>query len=337
MKKELKQLFGFLAGRYGYRMFRLLNGRKLLILYYHRVVKAAEFQEVNYKHMCIDAHMFKEQIKFLAESYDPIGEKEIISNIENSRKMPAHPVWITFDDGYRDNFLNAYPILKKYKVPATFFATTGFINRQTMPCEDYIAQAVRRTTLKEVKLVLDGKEIVFPLDTEISRENSKRALWEILDKTHGLQQQFLDKLIAGFRVPLEDVTGLFMEWDEVKQMSRDGFSIGAHTVTHRPLSQLTEGEIAHEISESKHEIERVLGQTVHSFAYPKGKASDYDASICSPLLKKFGFKLGVTTFGGYNRLDSGSNSFNLRRMGLSRDDTFDFFKLKVSAGCFWQK
>ena len=128
-----------------------------------------------------------------------------------------------------------------------------------------------------------------------------------------------------------------MNWDEIRQMSDNGFAIGAHTVSHRILSILNEDEIMQEISESKYEIEKILGKKVFSFAYPRGKKSDYNPDACFTVLRNYDFKLGVTTVGGNNNLDANQDYFNLRRMGFSYDDTLNFFKFKVNTGCFWQK
>jgi len=65
------------------------------------------------------------------------------------------------------------------------------------------------------------------------------------------------------------------------------------------------------------------------------KKGDYNLQESIPILEKNGFKLAVTTSGGFNKI--GNENFALRRMGLSYEDTFDIFKFKISLGGFWQK
>jgi peptidoglycan/xylan/chitin deacetylase (PgdA/CDA1 family) len=129
----------FIAVTFGNRLcvsaIRYLNRRKLRILCYHRITRSGEAGHTRDKNMCTRSEAFEEQMKYLRESSHPVGEAEIISAIENGSALPAHPVWVTFDDGYKDNYTTAYPILRKFNIPATFFITTGFINLEVVPAE----------------------------------------------------------------------------------------------------------------------------------------------------------------------------------------------------------
>lgn len=268
MKTIIKQTVGYAIGnKFCSSVFRFINRKKLNIIYYHRVIKNGDFVNSASMHLCVDYESFEKQMKFLSQFYNPVGERDIISAMEGKSKIPEYPVWVTFDDGYKDNYTYAYPVFKRYRIPATFFITTGFINKQVLPYED----------------------------------------------------------------------DLFMNWEEIQEMSNHGFAIGAHTVNHNILSTLSVQEIEKEISESKYEIETKLGKEVFSFAYPRGKRTDFVGDICFPVLQSCGFKLGVTTIGGTNSLVSEKNRFTLKRMGVSYEDTLDFFKIKVSAGSFWQR
>jgi peptidoglycan/xylan/chitin deacetylase (PgdA/CDA1 family) len=105
-------------------------------LYYHRVTKDGEEAHTKVKDMCTRYEAFEEQMRHLKQYYHPVGEEEIIAAIENRRNLPEHSVWVTFDDGYKDNYTNAYPILKELNIPATFFITTGFIDQKHVPADD---------------------------------------------------------------------------------------------------------------------------------------------------------------------------------------------------------
>ncbi|MGB9609260.1 MAG: polysaccharide deacetylase family protein [Minisyncoccia bacterium] len=99
-----------------YRIIKILNKNpKLIILIYH---------SVNPDHRwSISPKNFEEQIKWLADNYPIISLK----NFPNFQK---DSIAITFDDGYEDNYLYTFPILKKYNCPATIFITTGFITKE---------------------------------------------------------------------------------------------------------------------------------------------------------------------------------------------------------------
>jgi len=272
MKTLLKYIAGVVLGNNcSFRLSRSLSKNRLIVLYYHRVVHKEECKEIDPREgMYTDIDVFAKQMEFLKKYYNFVSESSIVKAIENNKPLTDYPLWLTFDDGWSDNYINAFPILRKYNIPATFFVTTGYI---------------------------DG----------IFSPNKFRR------------------------------KDYFMAWQQIKEVSEHGISIGAHTVSHRSLSSLSDGEIEKEIATSKDEIERRIGNKVISFAYPFGKGEHFDSQKCLPILKKNNFKLAVTTIGGFNTLDSTGDTFNLRRIGLSYDDTISIFKFKIGIGSFWQK
>jgi peptidoglycan/xylan/chitin deacetylase (PgdA/CDA1 family) len=281
MKSAFKKIIGLLLGNnLSFRIVRLVNKKKLIVIYYHRVIKRKEVVSKIAAKICTGLNEFEQQMKFLSRYFNPISEEGIIAAIENG-KVPDYPVWVTFDDGYKDNHINAYPILKKYNVPATIFITTGYVNKQYLPDKELI-------TLNSPK-------------QDVDTEN------------------------------------LFMDWDEIRQISRSGIDIGAHTISHRLLSSLPKEEVVKEIVESKNEIERRIEKKVFSFAYPHGKEEDYNLEVCLPILKKCGIKLAVSTMGGANNFTLDDRLLNLNRLGVSIEDSLNFFRFKVSAGSSWQK
>ncbi len=202
-------------------LVKTCNKSKLVIIYYHRIVGNDEIRNLINKNMCTMMESFESQMKFLAEQYTPVSEMEILSALDGKKPLPAHPVWVTFDDGYKDNFIHAVPVLKKYEIFATFFITTGFINQLVCPKEE----------------------------------------------THLNYQK------------------LFMSWDDIKNLSEEGFGIGCHTVNHSILSSLPESEMVTEIKGSQREIEEKLGKPVYTFTYPHGKYRDCAFQIAVPILK----------------------------------------------------
>ncbi|MBI5749834.1 MAG: polysaccharide deacetylase family protein, partial [Nitrospinae bacterium] len=91
------------------------------ILVYHRVADE--------RHESVSASVknFSRQISFLNKYFSIITMERLINSIKNREPLPLNSIVITFDDGYKDVFTNAYPILKKYNIPATVFITTDYI------------------------------------------------------------------------------------------------------------------------------------------------------------------------------------------------------------------
>jgi len=267
LKCLLKKIIALVMGNtFSFRVVRFFHRKKLIVLCYHRVVSEQDEQCLHESGMCVDARCFDAQMAFLSKHYHLVSEREVIDFFENNKKMPPYAAWVTFDDGYRDNYTNALPILKKYKVPATVFVTTGYINS---------AEATRDT--------------------------------------------------------------LFMRWDDLYRLNKEGVAIGAHTVTHPKLSQLSDEEIAREIAASKDDIEQKLNTGVVSFAYPFGKSEHFPFKRCKRFLEDNNLKVAVSTIGGLNNIKQKESRLNLRRINLDYGDTVCLFRAKLASGSFWQR
>jgi peptidoglycan/xylan/chitin deacetylase (PgdA/CDA1 family) len=105
--------FGFLAFH---------ENRAVPVLNYHKV-------EDLHHALSVSAQEFEEQMKYLRQKgYTSITPEQLVNYLQAGTPLPHRPILITFDDGYADNFSNAYPIMQKYGFTATIFLATGFVN-----------------------------------------------------------------------------------------------------------------------------------------------------------------------------------------------------------------
>ncbi|MBC7329537.1 polysaccharide deacetylase family protein [bacterium] len=82
----------------------------------------------------VTPRLFEKQIRYpLARNFKVLSLAQLIEYIQRNSQLPSRSVVITFDDGYKNNYIYAYPILRKYKLPATIFLTTGLINGSIKP------------------------------------------------------------------------------------------------------------------------------------------------------------------------------------------------------------
>lgn len=100
------------------------QGVKVLVLNYHKI-------ENNNHSLSVPPWDFETQMKYLVDhGYTSIAPDDLHAALAGEAKLPENPVLITFDDGYRDNYANAFPILKKYKLKATIFVITSFLGKR---------------------------------------------------------------------------------------------------------------------------------------------------------------------------------------------------------------
>jgi peptidoglycan/xylan/chitin deacetylase (PgdA/CDA1 family) len=111
--------------------------RRLVLLGYHSVSRLENARELKgdlYRHLSVPADVFERQMQYLKDhGYTCISFADLAAIERKERLMPAHPVIVYFDDGYRDNFVNAYPILKKMEIPATLFIAVDCVEGRGNP------------------------------------------------------------------------------------------------------------------------------------------------------------------------------------------------------------
>jgi CelD/BcsL family acetyltransferase involved in cellulose biosynthesis/peptidoglycan/xylan/chitin deacetylase (PgdA/CDA1 family) len=264
---------------------------------------------------------FRAQMKYLARHFSCVSLDDFAAG-KIDEKEAGYSVAITFDDGYRDNFTNALPILKEFRIPATIFLATGFIGTGDIPWYDKVCLAFKLTVQKELRLDRPGVSAC-SLRTQQERvavmQQTLDAL-RVMDEDPG--NSLMDDLFHALRVPRELTLPNFMlNWDEVRQMTAHNISFGAHTVTHPVLSQVKSDRLSMEIETSKKTIEEKLQNEVIHFAYPFGKPADIGPDARS-VVAQAGFKTAVTTVPGFN--SANDDPLSLKRYTPWAADIDDF-------------
>jgi peptidoglycan/xylan/chitin deacetylase (PgdA/CDA1 family) len=281
--------------------------RNVQILAYHRINEGYDpFFPT------IPIAVFARQMDYLSSNFDVLPLEEAIARIIK-KDIPDNVLVLTFDDGYKDNYLNAFPILRKFSIPATIFLSTDPIDSERVLWHDLIFSAFRETC-KSCLIWPDNKFDKYPLRTLEERliaQNKVLKFLRSLDRSDRLL--WIDRLRESLGVEnMKGPRNLMLTWNDIKKMSRNGISFGSHTVNHPILSRISPDEVRKEIYESKRVIEEHLGVPVRTFAYPNGKREDFTEATKS-ILREAGYICGLTTIFGANEPDQ--DLFELRRGG----------------------
>ena len=260
---------------------------------------------------------FEKQIVHLAKNYKIISLDEIVKRVIKKRSL-RRCIAITFDDGFRDNYENAYPILKRYNVPATIFLTTGYIENRTAPWFIKLRYIFMKTEQTHFELSHKGTTISCPMRTRNEKfAASGKAMTYLKNCPDEERLPLLDRLCEELELnECQGLDNLMLTWDQIKEMARHGISFGAHTVNHPILSRISIEMAKKEIQESKRTIEAIIGKPVTIFAYPFGKKSQYTPQIF-PILQELQFKCAVTT-------ESKSNTHSINLFELNRPVPWEF-------------
>lgn len=283
----------------GARFFarRAPGWRGLLVLNYHRVGNHSE-QPWDHSLWSASAEALDWQLATLAAEAEVIGPADVQAAQESNSR--ARRVLITFDDGYRDNFEIAYPLLRRHGLTATFFLATGFIDEPRIGWWDELAWMVRKAGAKSLpagdwlaqSVPLQAKEV---------------AIATLVERYKGLPSEhagaFLDYVAAGAesgRCDPMEASEMWMTWEMAREMRRGGMSIGGHTVDHPVLARLPPEQQAIEISRCASRLAEELGEQMAWFAYPVGGRDSFTAET-QQMLRAEGVQLAFSFYGGWAR------------------------------------
>lgn len=272
------------------------KGNKYVVLLYHRVIND-KIDDLVDNYILTDE--FYDQIKFLNRNYDIIK----FDDIKNYNSLNNIGIIITFDDGYIDNYINAYPILKNQNNSAMFFVLSKYIN-SNRPIWDREICILYKYYL-ENKQEPEFKEIFINENLNI---NQFKNIWHLIRFLKNKKISYIEKVLKDLKNQLQynlyyNKEDLCMNWTQLKDLSKNNMIIGSHGVNHLSLGQLATDDANSEIINSKNEIENNLNIKCDYFAFPYGNKIDYNNQNLNNLVK-LGFKNCFLNHGGYNKLSN---------------------------------
>ncbi len=276
------------------------------ILYYHRV---NDDRDPFFSSM--PTRVFREHMRFIAKYYNVVSLDELPARLDDRSSDPL--LAITFDDGYEDNYRNAFPILRDYNLPATVFLTTGSIDSGEPLWFEQLATALKRTDREFLDLEIDIPRR-FWLRNQSERLHANAGIFRLFRTLPDASRR--DWLAIICRALAADVISerrkKMLAWDQIRIMERENISFGGHTVTHPFLSKLTEENVRWEVGECKRRIEEELDHPIHHFSYPNGREEDF-GMWNKEAIRRAGYHNAVTTIWGMNYPDT--DPMELRRGG----------------------
>ena len=293
---------------------RWLTNSQVAILIYHRVCPKND----NWSLEPLSPESFETQMKYFAQNYEILSLDKLVQFTKSGKSFPKKAIVVTFDDGYKDNYLYAYPVLRKYNIPATIFLTTGYIGARELFWWDKVAYIIEHnTSIKRLNLNDLGS---YSLETELYKNRARSIICEKLtklgdDKKNSIIEKLLD--IFQVKIPPDVAETLILSWKEVSEMDRSGITFGAHSVNHPILINMSLRQSKNEIIQSKQDIEEKLGKEVTAFSYPNG---NFNSEIVE-LVRKSGFTCAVSVYPGMppKLINPKDSIYHLARIGTYED------------------
>ena len=253
-------------------------------------------------HESIGSNFDKHISYLISNNYKIISMDDFAQFLNSKGHIPRKSTMITFDDGWRSNFTEIYPVVCKHNIPIIIYLISEiFISDYFKPWSFVLAELKSGGVLG-----LPDEGYFLSLDDE-QRER-------LINK---LRMQYADQMHQSHALSLP----------EIIEMQQSGLVVfGSHTATHANLNSLPKDRLESEIVKSKQDLEFILNQNVDHLAYPRGDFSVEHFDI----VKKAGYKTAVTIVPGWNNLSNGVNPYALRRIFVSASDDVATLSAKIS-------
>jgi peptidoglycan/xylan/chitin deacetylase (PgdA/CDA1 family) len=299
-----------------------MQGRALILMY-HRVCDPREgVQDYSPNGMSVTPREFRMQMQFIRQNYDVVPLGRLVDAVRGEAEFTPGMCAVTFDDGWRDIYVHALPVLRDLSIAATVFLTAGFTAGQIWFWEErakYLLALIHghppdqtSRLASEVREQLAG----FGLDdlVLVRRRHLPRYLAEAgrrvkqLDTSRREQLMSTLESLAARLAP--DEPRAFLDASEVREMARDGIEFGNHTDSHPNLTELGVDDLRREIVGAADRIRQLAGGVPEHFAYPYGK---YDRRVRDEV-QALGARSACTTRLGLVERDS--DPFALNRVNM---------------------
>lgn len=256
------------------------------------------------------------QLEQLGQHFNFISQDDLVEALEGKKKLSERCCLITFDDGLKNQYENALPVLKEKGIPAIFFINTLPLRekkacqvhkiqwlRSHLPPEEFLQRIDDSLTKNSGKSLSD-----FSIDQELATEKYRYDKPQIaklkFTLNYVLPIEEKEKVINGiFKELVDDEVDFcqrfYMSEKEVRELSNLSF-LGAHSDAHRLFSQLSETQIAKDIKKSLETLNRIVGnKKIISISYPYGDLGNISQLV--DICKSLGLKLGFTTERSFNK------------------------------------
>ena len=305
------------------RLLHGLHGRLPRIITYHR-----------FRPSTIQA--FDRQCAYLRRHYNPVSIDNIVASVRDGDALPPRSLAVTIDDGYRDAYDLAAPVLKRYGLDTTLYAVSGFLDGECWMWWDRIEYAFLKTKRTHVELNLpEDNRFRLELGDSAQRKTEAHRLCSFLVRRDNSESdrwcedvaRQLEVTVPSRAEPPYDA----ISWDQARELEAQGFTIGSHTRNHWVLGTIQADETKHsEIAHSRERIQAMLDRPVDHFCFPNGGIGDFSRADVERI-RRAGYSSAATLLIGFVR--PSSDRFRLPRINVDAGFDLDFFRIKI-AGLF---
>jgi peptidoglycan/xylan/chitin deacetylase (PgdA/CDA1 family) len=302
------------------RLRTVAAGPRIHVLSFHRVVDQYDFtgetQPIN-PALCITTDTFRRQMRLVRDRFRVLSLDQVVSAMRGELFLDRDACAITFDDGYRDTWLRAAPVLAELRLPATVFVPTAFPGSGRYLDHDRLYacfwQATRERRSLAAAPVPPALRRTLGRAEQIARQHGAATAGEWLISEHPANElgRLADAIEAHLGGALElDAGAHVLTPVELRALSDGGWEIGAHTIGHVVLIHEPLERVRFELEQPRATIARWTGRDCRFLAWCNGL---YSRALIEEA-RRAGYLGAVTTYDRWNR--RGGDCFRMGRKTL---------------------
>jgi peptidoglycan/xylan/chitin deacetylase (PgdA/CDA1 family) len=318
-------------------LLRYIRRTKVTILMYHSVTPDCSGSDtcLSLAGMSTSVTRFRKHMEHVSKKYNTISLSDLVDWRLGKKTLPDNPCIITFDDGLKNVYENAVPVLLELKLKATFFVIGKTLNNSPNVWPYDLYTLIDSAPAADCSHAFESEIRNFPLTGQASK--ARIYAWA-RNYLGGIRQDERSQLLEQLRYRfnsncLQSVS--FMTPHEVRQLTMRGFQVGSHSMSHERLSKLDDSQLEKDVSDSRRIISRVISKSPIGFCYPFGGVDSWDKRVVE-VLKKNGFLYAVSTIEGLNGRNT--DLFSLRRVRVTGNlpvSAFVFRLLGLRSWLWW--
>ncbi len=303
------------------RICQYIHRNQVVILTLHGVMDEKDGSAWKPLRPRISRNKLEEYLHVLSKRYHFISLSDAVDMLEGRKPIKPYSVVFTFDDGYRNNYTHALPLLRRYNAPAIFFVSTGYVNKPQPLWFDRLDYALQHSSVSDCEVNIGSVTMRIKNNGDKTLASSYKYLRREAKKQHMSDLDFLreidrlaDKLEAESGRSLADIQAeddwsAILSWKQIEKNGYGDLSYGSHTVDHIRLGLVEADTARDQLVKSKQDIEHHTGKPCQAICFPNGSYNEETIALA----KENNYVCGVTT-------EAGRNCFGCDVMKLQRID-----------------
>ncbi len=281
----------------------------LRVLTYHRIGTEAMSPELSPATLSASPAAFERQVRMFARRFHVVDIADVVAHLSRGRPLPRNALLITFDDACPCFAEHAWPVLRRYGLPALLFVPTAFPGSTSEFWWDTVHRLVRASSVRGCLETPFGR-----VSTQNAQEQraARACLARWIESTPDQETSAWLNAERG-RLALAERSSPVLTWNELRGLAREGVALAAHSRTHRPLTCIPPEQLAEEVQGSLDDLRRETGSALPVFSYPGGLANEQILQH----MRQAGVELAVVTQRGANRLGA-MDPLLLRRINVGQ-------------------